>query len=135
MNGQPTINSWKALRDFRIVKQQRDYSCGAAGLATILNEFYGMSVTEEDVLTRMGATDRASFQQLAEVAPSYGVKAGGIMLSFDYLNPAYSPKPAPLAALGGFWTLTPSMRGSEPDLCYGWLVGRTAVPDLGGFLG
>jgi hypothetical protein len=30
INGQPSINSWKALRDFRIVKQELDYSCGAA---------------------------------------------------------------------------------------------------------
>ncbi|MDZ7905475.1 MAG: cysteine peptidase family C39 domain-containing protein [Cypionkella sp.] len=34
----------------------------------------------------MGATDRSSFQQLADVAPSYGVRAGGIMLSFDDLK-------------------------------------------------
>ncbi|OAN71792.1 hypothetical protein A8B83_11205 [Rhodobacteraceae bacterium EhC02] len=86
LNGQPVVNTWKALRDFRIVKQQLDYSCGAASMATILNEFYGMSVTEEDVLTRMGATDRSSFQQLADVAPSYGVRAGGLILSFDDLR-------------------------------------------------
>lgn len=86
LNGQPVVNTWKALRDFRIVKQQLDYSCGAASMATILNEFYSMSVTEEDVLTRMGATDRSSFQQLADVAPSYGVRAGGLMLSFDDLR-------------------------------------------------
>lgn len=91
LRGQPSINSWKALRDLRIVKQELDYSCGAASLATILNEFYGMSVTEEDVLIRMGATDRSSFQQLAEVAPSYGVRAGGIMLSFDDLKQLQVP--------------------------------------------
>lgn len=91
LNGLASVNSWKALRDFQVVKQEMDYSCGAASLATILNEFYGMSVTEEDVLTRMGATDRSSFQQLAEVAPSYGVKAGGIMLSFDDLKQLQVP--------------------------------------------
>lgn len=91
LRGQPTVNSWKALRDFRIVKQELDYSCGAASLATILNEFYGLSVTEQDVLTRMGATDRSSFQQLADVAPSYGVKAGGLMLSFEDLKQLQVP--------------------------------------------
>jgi predicted double-glycine peptidase len=90
-NGLASINSWKALRDFQVVKQELDYSCGAASLATILNEFYGMSVTEEDVLTRMGAKDRSSFQQLAEVAPSYGVRAGGIMLPFDGLKQLQVP--------------------------------------------
>ena len=39
----------------------------------------------------MGATDRASFQQLADVAPSYGVRAGGIMLSFDDLKQLQVP--------------------------------------------
>lgn len=91
LRGQPAVNSWKALRDFRIVKQELDYSCGAASLATILNEFYGQSVTEKDILTRMGATDRSSFQQLADIAPSFGVKAGGIKLSFDDLKQLQIP--------------------------------------------
>ena len=86
LNGQPQVNTWKALRDFRIVKQSLDYSCGAASLATILNEFYGMDVTEAEVLRRMGATDRSSFQQLADVAPSFGLRAGGLMLSFKDLT-------------------------------------------------
>lgn len=86
LNGRPQVNSWKALRDFRVVKQKLDYSCGAASLATILNEFYGLSVTEKDVLDRMGRQDRASFEDLARVAPSYGVKAGGLMLSFEDLK-------------------------------------------------
>lgn len=86
LNAQPTVTSWKALRDFRIVKQELDYSCGAASLATILNEFFGQSVTEKDVLTRIGATDRSSFQQLAAVAPSFGVKAGGQFVTFDELK-------------------------------------------------
>jgi predicted double-glycine peptidase len=73
------------------VKQELDYSCGVASLATILNEFYKLSVTEEDVLNAMGETDRASFQQLADVAPSFGVKAGGISLSFDDLKQLQIP--------------------------------------------
>ncbi len=91
LNAQPTVNSWKSLRDFRIVKQELDYSCGAASLATILNEFYSQSVNEKEILTRMGAKDRSSFQQLAAVAPSFGVKAGGIMLSFDDLKQLQIP--------------------------------------------
>lgn len=86
LRGKPSVNSWKALHDFRIVKQELDYSCGAASLATILNEFYGLSVTEKDILNRMGATDRSSFQELADVAPAYRVKAGGLMLTFEDLK-------------------------------------------------
>lgn len=86
LRAKPPVNSWKALRDYRIVKQEYDYSCGAASVATILNEFYGRSVTEKDVLTRMGSTDRSSFQQLADVVPSYGIKAGGLTLTFEDLK-------------------------------------------------
>ena len=74
-NGTPQVTTWKAPRDFRSVKQELDYSCGAASLATSVNEFYGQSVTEKDILAQMGETDRASFQQLADVAPAFGVKA------------------------------------------------------------
>ncbi len=47
------IQNWKTLRDARVVKQDLNYSCGAASLATLLNEFYGQSVTEEVLLKAM----------------------------------------------------------------------------------
>jgi len=40
--GSVGIKSWKTLRDERVVKQDLDYSCGAASLATLLNEHYGL---------------------------------------------------------------------------------------------
>lgn len=86
LRGAPAITSWKAQRDFRIIKQELDYSCGAASLATILTSYYGLNVSELEVLEKMGITDRASFQQLADVAPAFGMKAGGFMLSFDDLK-------------------------------------------------
>ncbi len=45
-NGEVTSQNWKALRDVKIVKQAQDFSCGAASLATLLNGFYGLSLTE-----------------------------------------------------------------------------------------
>lgn len=33
-NGQPTVNTWKALRDSRIAQQHLDYSCGAVSIVT-----------------------------------------------------------------------------------------------------
>jgi predicted double-glycine peptidase len=118
LNGQPIVNTWKALRDFRIVKQQLDYSCGAASMATILNEFYGMSVTEKDVLTRMGATDRSSFQQLADVAPAYGVRAGGLMLSCDDPRQFTIPKDIGLAQIDETFFTQPR----------GWSLSLRAIP-------
>ena len=45
LNGSIGVTSWKALRDFRVVKQEFDYSCGAASVATLLNGFYGLDVS------------------------------------------------------------------------------------------
>ena len=50
VTGHIQVKSWKTLRDNRIVKQDLDFSCGAAALATLLNEFYGQNVTEENLL-------------------------------------------------------------------------------------
>lgn len=86
LSGAPQVNSWKALRDFRIVKQELDFSCGAASLATILNEFYGQSVTEKQVLDAMGVTDRSTFEDLRQVTARFGLKAGGETITFDDLK-------------------------------------------------
>ncbi len=87
VRGVVTVKSWKEMRDDRIVKQDLDYSCGAASLATVLREYYGMEITEEEVLDAMGKEDGlASFQDLATVARSHGFLAQGIALSFAKLK-------------------------------------------------
>lgn len=45
--GKVKIQSWKARRDFNIVKQDLDFSCGAASVQTLLNNFYGQELAEE----------------------------------------------------------------------------------------
>lgn len=73
-------------RDDRIIKQDMDYSCGAASLATILNGFYGQSVTEEALLTAMEKGDmRASFDDMARALPQFGFKGVGLAASFEQL--------------------------------------------------
>lgn len=80
------IQSWKTLRDARIVKQDLDYSCGAASLATLLNEFYGQSVTEEAILNAMDKGDlRASFDDMQRALPQFGFKAQGFAASYEQL--------------------------------------------------
>lgn len=55
--GTPILNarpaSWKALRFEDIVRQQADFSCGAAVMATVLNYAYGHDTTERQVLVNM----------------------------------------------------------------------------------
>ena len=46
----PPRSSWKALRDRHVVKQQLDYSCGAAALATLLRNYFGEETSERDIL-------------------------------------------------------------------------------------
>lgn len=87
LRGSIPINSWKTLRDAEIVKQDLDYSCGAASLATILNEFYGQSVTEEEILKIMAKEDmRASFEDMANALKDLGFRGVGYAASFEQLT-------------------------------------------------
>lgn len=86
------IQSWKTLRDARIVKQDLDYSCSAASLATLLNEFYGQSVTEEALLKAMDKGDlRASFEDMQRALPQFGFKAQGFAASYEQLMRLKAP--------------------------------------------
>ncbi|RQK19750.1 peptidase C39, partial [Neisseria meningitidis] len=59
--GKIKVQSWKARRDFNIV----DFSCGAASVATLLNNFYGQTLTEEEVLKKLDKEQmRASFEDM-----------------------------------------------------------------------
>lgn len=81
------VKSWKALRDERVVKQDLDYSCGAASLATILEAFYGKAITEEQILKDMATEDAAaSFEDMAKVLAKYGFKGVGVALGFEQLQ-------------------------------------------------
>jgi predicted double-glycine peptidase len=42
--------NWKQIHEMHIVMQKRDYSCGAAALATILRYYWGDDATEEQIL-------------------------------------------------------------------------------------
>lgn len=55
--GAPTLSarlaSWKAMRFEDLVRQQTDFSCGAAVMATIFNGAFGYKTTERQVLVNM----------------------------------------------------------------------------------
>jgi len=86
MKGHIPTKTWKQMRDEGVVKQDLDYSCGAASVATIMNGFYGMEVTEGELLDAMEKDGAASFQDLAEVVRSHGLKGVGVALNFDQLQ-------------------------------------------------
>lgn len=44
------VESWKERKTRHVVMQKRDYSCGAAALATLVRYYWGHNVSEETVL-------------------------------------------------------------------------------------
>lgn len=91
----PAVQSWKALRDKGIVKQDLDYSCGAASIATLLNQQYGQEVTEAQVLDLMIELGQeegmASFADMQAVLPHLGFRGEGYALSFEQLRALRAP--------------------------------------------
>lgn len=86
-HGRIPVKSWKTLRDARIVKQNLDYSCGAASLATLLDSYYGQNITEEALLKAMDKGEgRASFEDMARVLPQFGFRAQGFAASWEQLE-------------------------------------------------
>ena len=83
------VQSWKALRDQGIEKQDLDYSCGSAAVATILRSYYGVEVYERDILKeveKLGNDGAASFSDLQKAVKTFGFKATGISTDFDTLK-------------------------------------------------
>lgn len=112
----PQVKSWKTLRDEGITKQDLDYSCGAASLATLLNRQFGQTVSEEEILRiftdHKGAAAKAaarkepesreekdrrrdelmaSFADMQAALPRLGFKGQGYALSFEQLRRLTAP--------------------------------------------
>lgn len=80
------VKSWKELRDKNIVKQDLDYSCGSASIATILNGYYNQKVTEEEVLKIIDKGDlMASFDDMQRALDQLGFQAKGYAVSLETL--------------------------------------------------
>ena len=81
--------SWKQLRDDRLEKQDLDFSCGSASVATILRSFYGVDVYEKDILNEVeiiGDDGTASFSDLEQAVKKYGFKGVGLSVNFEKLK-------------------------------------------------
>jgi uncharacterized protein len=84
--------SLKDMRDANVIKQQFDYSCGAAALATILRYGFADNVTERDVLSQLFSSlpedelqttlsQGFSLLHLQRVAQARGYQAEGFRLA------------------------------------------------------
>jgi len=86
-SGHLQIKDWKSLRDARVVKQNLDYSCGAASMATLLNEFYGENLSEIELLLAMDKGDmRASFADMEAALPQFGYRALAYAANYEQLT-------------------------------------------------
>ncbi len=95
LSGGVPLQSWKQLRDTRVVKQDKDYSCGAASIATVLTEYYRRPTTEEEVLDLLVKVarnkGRASFADMEAILPRLGFKGVGLATSWEQLTALQIP--------------------------------------------
>jgi predicted double-glycine peptidase len=101
--GVPTErHTMKQLRDRYVVKQERDYSCGSAALATLLIYYYGDQTSEKEVLDILLAPlseeekvkkyQRGfSLLDLKRVAVAKGYRAAGFRLTIQDLARLKAP--------------------------------------------
>jgi len=88
------VQSWKAMKFDHVVKQETDFSCGAAALATIFNHAYGKRTTERQVLVNMMkladpdvVRDKGfSLLDMKRYVGAVGMKAEGYKVPFDALG-------------------------------------------------
>jgi hypothetical protein len=105
------VPSWKELRQRNIVMQKRDYSCGAAAMATVLRYYWGDAVSEDNVLIVLLATltpeetkDRfkhgLAISDLRRTAVKMGYQSSIGTMSFEGLSGARLPLIVPLKVEG-----------------------------------
>ena len=93
------VMSWRDIPFRTIVRQQYDYSCGSAALATLLRYHYGRPVTEAEVFKAMYAHgDQAKIQKVGfslldmkHYLDEAGLKSDGYRLTLDQLVKADRP--------------------------------------------
>lgn len=84
------FRTWVERRDAGVVRQQWDFSCGLASLATLLTYYFDDAVSEKVLLNALpedvGRRQRGvSLQDLASLAEGRGYRAAGLGASADAL--------------------------------------------------
>lgn len=87
------VTSYQELRFKRVIRQERDYSCGSAAVATLLTFHYESPVSERDVFTLMFKNgdqqqikrDGFSLLDIKRYLEATGFRADGFRLPLDKL--------------------------------------------------
>ena len=93
------VQSIRERRFSDLVEQKTDFSCGAASMATILNQAYGWNVSEEDVIYGMLAvadeeqvrSKGFSMLDMKNYAASLGMRARGYRIESSQLKTVSIP--------------------------------------------
>ncbi len=92
LNGSIEINNWKSIKNRNVVRQDKDFSCGAASIATVLSEFYNRPTTEQEILSTLDNGDnKASFADMEKALPQFGFKGVGLATSWEQLTDLQIP--------------------------------------------
>jgi len=107
-NAKPSIatrHTLKELRNLHVVKQQLDYSCGAAALGTLMIYYFGEKTSEKEILDLLNIRIKKltkkeisrkkmvgfSLLDLKYVAQQKGYKAAGFQLTLEQLKKLAAP--------------------------------------------
>lgn len=93
------VRSWRDIPFRSVVRQQHDYSCGSAALATLLTYHYGHPTTEAEAFTAMFASgDQAKIQKVGfsmldmkRYLAAHRIDADGFRMSLEDLRRSGQP--------------------------------------------
>ncbi len=100
-----TCTSYREMRYEGVLGQTTEYSCGPAAVATLLSRFYGLDVSEGDILQRAEEYDAAAGRErgsgisalsLKRTLLDYGVPTRGLNVSLDALVTHFEQRGLPL---------------------------------------
>jgi predicted double-glycine peptidase len=94
-----SVHTWRDIPFRWVVRQQYDFSCGSAALATLLLFQYGLKVNEQDVFQAMWKTgDQAKIRRVGfsmldmkRALRDNGLAADGFRLTLDQIEHAQLP--------------------------------------------
>ena len=98
----PQHHTLKELRDLHVVKQQEDYSCGAAALTTLMIYYFGEHTSEKEILdllqgqfteeeNKKKALRGFSLLDLKQAAEKKGFRAAGFQLTMSQMAQVSAP--------------------------------------------
>ena len=99
------VKNLKDLKREHVISQSLDYSCGAAGLSTLLNYYLEDPINEKEIiatllqkvdLNKVKARKGFSLLDLKNFSAARGYKANGYKMDFDFLKTLGKPVLVPI---------------------------------------